>query len=104
MEHGCYGQDRVEMAHAKDFAEAASKRVQHQRAVRINDALGMASCAGGEAHGGAVVFINLRILEVIAGFDEQLLVVQESFRYAPTAIRHDNHFFESCVGAELLVE
>src|SRR6266404_2734278 len=46
MEHGSDRQDGVKAAHAKDFAEATRKRVQHQRAVRINDAFGLPGGAG----------------------------------------------------------
>ena len=103
MEHGSDWQDGVEMAHPKNFAEAASEGVQHQRAVGIDDAFGMASRARREAHRRAVVFIDLRILEIIAGFSEQLLVVQQSLGYAATTVRNDKHFFERRVGTELLV-
>src|ERR1700674_2563020 len=103
MEHGRDGQDGVEMAHAEYFAEATSKGVQHQGTVGIDDAFGMAGRARREAHGRAVVFIDLRISEIVSGFREQLLVVQQSFGYAPTTIRNDNHFFERRVGRELLV-
>src|SRR6267143_1485183 len=103
MEHWSDGQDGVEMAHPKNFAEAASEGVQHQRAVGIDDAFGMAGRARREAHRRAVVFIDLRISETIAGFSEQLLVVQQSFGHAPTTIRNDNYFFEKRVGTELLV-
>ena len=54
-------------------------------------------------HIAAVVFVDLRISEIIAGFSEQLLVVQKSVGYAPTTIRNDNHFFEGRAGTELLV-
>src|SRR5882724_5251245 len=100
MEHGSDRQDGVKAAHAKDFAEATRKRVQHQRAVRINDAFGMPGGAGGEAHGGAVVFVDLRIAEIIAGFGKQPFVIEESFGYAPTSIGNDNHRFERGVSAE----
>src|SRR5947207_1221157 len=103
MEHGSDWQDGVEMAHPKNFAEAASEGVQHQRAVGIDDTFGMASRARREAHRRAVVFIDLGILEIIAGFSEQLLVVQQSLGYAATTVRNDKHFFERRVGTELLV-
>src|SRR5882762_4792638 len=103
MEHGSDGQNRVEMAHAKDFVEATSKGVQHQRAVGIDDAFGMAGRARGEAHGCAVVFIDSRISKIVAGFGEQLLVVQQSFVYAPATILNDNRLFERRDSTKLLV-
>src|SRR5260370_16421041 len=97
MEHGSDGQNGVEAAHAKNFAKATGKGMQHQRAVRINDAFRIPGGAGGKAHGGAVVFIDLRIAEIIAGFRKQLLVVEESHWYAPTTIGNDNNLFETGV-------
>src|SRR5437879_9301462 len=103
MEHGSDWQDGVEMAHPKNFAEVASEGVQHQRAVGIDDAFGTASRSRREAHRRAVVFIDPRIWEIITGFREQLLVVQQFLGYVATTIRNDKHFFERRVGTELLV-
>src|SRR5437660_396342 len=75
MEHGSDRQHRVEMAHAKNFAEAARKGVQHQRAVRIDDTFGMTGRARGEAHGCAVVFVELRITKVVASIGEKEFVI-----------------------------
>ncbi len=94
MEHGSDRQDGVETAHAKNFVEATTEGVQHQRAVRINDPLGLAGCAGGEAHGGAVVFIDPRIAKIIAGFREQLFVIQEAPRHGAGTEGHDDNSFE----------
>src|SRR5258706_71264 len=104
MEHGSDRQDGVKAAHAKDFAEATRKRVQHQRAVRINDAFGMPGGAGGEAHGGAVVFVDLRIAEIIAGFGKQLFVIQEAIRHGVATVGHDDHALEGNILAKFFVQ
>src|SRR5258706_13709097 len=104
MEHGSDRQDGVKAAHAKDFAEATRKRVQHQHAVRINDAFGMPGGAGGEAHGGAVVFVDLRIAEIIAGFGKQLFVIQEAFRHGVATVGHDDHALEGNILAKFFVQ
>src|SRR5882762_11167591 len=103
MEHGSDGQNRVEMAHAKDFAEATSKGVQHQRAVGIDDTFGMTGRARGEAHGCAVVFVELRITKVVASIGEKEFVIYKPFRHSVGTMRNHNHFFEGSVAAELFV-
>src|SRR6266478_6567701 len=90
MEHGSDGQNGVKAANAKDFVEATCKGVQDQRAVRINDAFRIPRGAGGEAHGGAVVFVDLRIAEIVAGFGEELFVIQVAFGNGIAAIGHDD--------------
>src|SRR5437899_11364489 len=78
MEHRSAWKEGIKTAHAKNFVEAATEGMQNQGAMGIDDALGMTGCAGREAHGGAIVFIDRRIAKIIAGLREQFLVVQET--------------------------
>src|SRR5260370_19745690 len=70
VKHRRDGQDGVSLAHAKNFDEAATKGMEHERAVRINHAFRAAGGAGSEAHGGAVVFVDCGILKFGAGAGE----------------------------------
>src|SRR5437764_8273633 len=104
MEHRSDRQHGIHMAQAKNFVEAATKRMQHQGAVGIDNALGMSGCAGGEAHGGAVVFVNKRVSKIIASLREQIFVIQAIFRHGVAAIGDDDHSFEGNILAEFFVK
>src|SRR4029077_1072544 len=78
VKHGSNGQDRVMVADGKAIGHGFGKGMQDDGAVRVDDALGETGSTGGEAHGGAVVFVQLGILEIVIGFGEELLVVQKS--------------------------
>src|SRR6266436_5961095 len=104
MEHRSNGQDGVELAYAKDFVKAAAERVQHQRSMRINNAFGIAGGAGGEAHRGAVVFVDRRITKIIARFGKQLFIIQEAFRYGGGTVGHDDHTLGRNMHAMFLVK
>src|SRR5947199_4519002 len=64
----------------------------------------MAGCAGGEAHGGAIVFVNRRISKIIASLRKQIFVIQETFGHGVAAIRDDDHSFEGNILAEFFVK
>jgi len=49
-------------------------------------------------------FIDLRIAEVIAGFCEQLFVIQEAFRHVVATVGHDDHALEGNILAKFFVE
>src|SRR5258706_11308877 len=93
MEHGSDRQNGVELAHAEDFVEAARKGVQHQRAVGIDDTFRATGRAGSKAHGGAIVFIDQGIAEIVAGFGEEFFVIHVLFRDAVAAVRHNDDVF-----------
>jgi len=72
--------------------------------VRIDDALGMTGCAGREAHGRAVVFIDRRILKIIIRFGEQLFVIQKAFRQGAATVRNNDDSFERNIFAKFFIE
>ncbi len=78
--------------------------MQHERAVGINDAFGMTGRAGGEAHGGTVVFIDWRISKIIAGIGKQVLVIQEAFGNSVASIRNDNGAFERRILTKFFIQ
>src|SRR5712672_2173349 len=105
VEHGSYREDGVVVTDGKTIGHGLSEGMQHDGAVRVDDALGETGGAGSETHSGAVVFIELGVLEIVIGFGEELLVVQESLRdLATAAVGHDNHLFEGHVLAALFVD
>src|SRR5713101_5335705 len=72
--------------------------------MRINNAFGIAGGAGGEAHRGAVVFVDRRITKIVARFGKQLFVIQEAFWDGGGTVGADDHTFGSNILAIFLVE
>src|SRR5712664_446389 len=103
VKHGSDGEDRVVMADGKAIGHGLGKRMQDDSAVRVDDAFGETGGAGGEAHGGAVVFVELGVLEIVIGFGEELLVVQKAFGDFAAAVGSDDHTLEGRVFAEFFV-
>ena len=57
-----------------------SERMQHQRAVRVDDAFRIARGSGRVTHRCTIIFIDGRVLKVIARVGEEFFVVQSTFR------------------------
>ena len=103
VEHGGNGQDGVELMQAKNFPQTASEGVQHESAVGVDDAFRTAGRPGSKTHGSAVVFLERRVLKIVACLGQQFFIVQEAFRDAAATVRHDNDFFEGGSVAKLFV-
>ena len=104
MEHGRDGKNGVGEAHAKDFRKPAGEGMQDQGAVGVDDSFGKAGGAGGEAHGGAVVFVDLRITEIVGGVGEQFFAIQEAVGDIVRFIGCDDDVLEGSIVAEFFVE
>ena len=103
MKHGCDREHRVVVADRKGISHGTSKRMQNQRAVGVDHSFGATRGAGGEAHGGAIVFVEFWVLEVIGGVGQEVLVTEKSARNLASAVSRDDHTLESNVLAKLLV-
>ncbi len=103
MKHGCDREHRVVVADRKGIGHGTSERMQNQRAVGVDHSFGESRGAGGEAHGGAIVFVEFWILEVIGGAGQEVLVTEKSGRDLASAVSCDDHTLESNVLAKLLV-
>ena len=76
--------------------------VKYQRAMRVNNAFGVARGAGSETHRSAVIFIEGGIFEFSGGAGEQIFVVESAGRNRAAAVRHDDDLFECRVVAEFI--
>src|SRR5580692_10957608 len=103
MKHRCDREHRVVVADRKGIGHGTGEGVQNQSAVGVNHSFGESSGAGGEAHCGAVVFVEFWVLKVIAGAGQQVLVTEKSGRDLTSAVSGDDHTLESNVLAKLLV-
>src|SRR4029077_12711280 len=91
------------VADGKAIGHGLGKGMQDDGAVRIDDTFGETGIAGSEAHGGAVGFVKLGILEIVVGIGEQLLRVQKAFGAFAAAVGNDNHTLERGVFAKFFV-
>src|ERR1700733_376354 len=94
MKHGCDGEHRVVVADRKGISHGTGEGVQNQSAVGGDHSLGESSGARGEAHGGTVVFVELWVLEVIAGAGQEVLVTEKSGWNLTSAVSCDDHTLE----------
>src|ERR1700682_935950 len=67
VKHRGHRKDGVVATDGKTIGHGFGKGMQDDGAVRIDDAFGETGGAGGKAHGGAAVFIDFGILEIVAG-------------------------------------
>ena len=104
VEHGSDGQDGIGLAHAKDFYEAATERMEHEGAVRIDDAFRAARGAGSKAHGGTVIFVDGGILKFGANAGEEFFVTQKAFGYGVKTVGNDDDTLERDIFAEFFVD
>src|SRR5882672_592429 len=88
---------------AKNFPQTAGKRVQYESAVRVDDAFRTAGGPGSKTHSSAVVFVEGRVLKIVAGLGQQFFIVQKTFRDTTATVRNDNDFFERGRVAKLFV-
>src|SRR5271170_8456565 len=103
MKHRCDREHRVVVADRKGIGHGTSEGVQNQSAVGVDHSFGESGGAGGEAHRGAIVFVEFWILEVVGGAGQEVLVAEEAGRDLAAAISCDDHTLESNVLAKLLV-
>ena len=107
MEHRRHRQQHVGAAQAPVLAEAADQRVQHRRAVRVDDALRPAGRARRVAHGDRIVLVVRRRRRSLAvGAGEQRLVVEMAGAGVDRRARereHD-HLLERVLVGELAIE
>ena len=99
VEHGHDRQDAVGRAGADRLGHARPHGVQHRRAVRVQDALGVARGAAGVTEGGGLVLLELGVLVARALGGQQLLVVQLARQLGLGALAHDHEVLD---GLELV--
>ena len=104
VKHGSHGEDSVMVADREGIDPEFSERMQHQRAVRVDDTFRVASGAGRVTHRCAIILIDGRVLKVIARVGEEFFVVQSTFRQREgcAAVGHDDDAFKRYTGAALL--
>ncbi len=105
MEHRRDGQHGIVLAQGERVRHGFREGVQHQSAVRINHALGKSGCAGGETHRGPVIFVELRIAEILRRRRKRLFVTHGArgqFSRA-AAVRNHDDLFKGHVLANLFV-
>ena len=96
VEHGGNGENRVLLADAEGIGHSLGESVQDQRAVRVDDTLGVAGGAGGETHDRAVIFVDVGISEVVGSRGEQIFVAFEALARGDgiAGVRDDENAFE----------
>src|SRR4030088_2463474 len=67
VKHGSNGQHGIGVMQAKNFSQAASKGVQHESAVGVDDPLRTAGRPGSKPHRSAVAFVEKRVAKIVAG-------------------------------------
>ncbi len=75
MEHGRHRQHGIVAAQTEAIRKGLCKRVKHQGAVGVDDALRATRGPGGKAHRGAIVFVDFWIPKIVAGFRKQFFVI-----------------------------
>src|SRR4029077_13897235 len=87
-------QYRVPRRNGEGIDAAAIERMKHQGAVRVHYTLGAPGRAGGIAHRRRFVFVQLRILEILACGAEEIFIAFAALRGLAAPERHDNHALE----------